>query len=50
MIVTSLTHNVDLYSYHVFVSVVLIQITYPKIIKQSGIPSHTQTKGAWRLS
>lgn len=41
MIVMSLTHNVDLYSYHVFVSVILIQITYPKIIKQSGIASHT---------
>ncbi len=49
-VILSLTHNVDLYSYHVFVSVILIQITYPKIIKHSGIASHTQTEGAWRLS
>lgn len=39
-IVTSLTHFVNLCSYYVFVSVILIQMTYPKIMKQSGTPAH----------
>lgn len=39
-IVTSLTHIVNLYSYYVFVCVILNQMTCPKIMKQSGIPSH----------
>lgn len=37
---TSLTHFVNIYSYYVFVSVILIQMTYPKIMNQSGTPAH----------